>query len=167
MTGSASLHRLSAQDEFHNLHTFLSSFFTIDTEAPVITHEPVAEGSVGETISFETSASDNFEVTSVTLYNNQGSGFMPVALSEIDGIYRASITPTEEGTMEYYITVSDGANSVSTDVYQVDVRLPEQSESKEESGFPWFIGATLVCGVIAGIVIGLTLNRYLSRKEKK
>jgi hypothetical protein len=87
-------------------------------------------------------------------------------MSDDGGDYSSSIIPTEEGAMEYYITVSDGANSVSTDVYQVDVRLPEKSESKEESGFPWFIGASLVCGVIAGIVIGLALNRYLPRKEK-
>jgi hypothetical protein len=158
--------RLKVQDEYLNVHSFLSSFFTIDTESPVISHDPVIDGIVDNAITIEASASDNFEVTSVTLYYNQDSGFMPISLSEIGGVYRAEITPTAEGTIEYYITVSDGANSVSTDVYQVDVRLPEKSESKEESGFPWFIGASLVCGVIAGIVIGLALNRYLPRKEK-
>jgi hypothetical protein len=101
---------------------------------------------VDNAITFQTSASDNFEVTSVILYNNQGSGFIPILMSDDGGDYSSSIIPTEEGAMEYYITVSDGANSVSTDVYQVDVRLPEKSESKEESGFPWFIGASLVCG---------------------
>jgi hypothetical protein len=144
--------RLKALDEFLNVHTFLSSIFTIDT--------------VNNAIAFEVLVSDNFEVASVTLYNNQGSGFMPVSLSEIEGVYRASITPTEEGTIEYYISVSDGANSVSTDVYQVDVRSPEKPDSKDEGGFPWFIVASLVCGIIAVIVIGLALNRYLPRKEK-
>ncbi len=159
--------RLNAQDEFLNVHTFLSSIFTIDTEPPEISHEPVVDAIVDNAIAFEAQVSDNFEVASVTLYNNQGSGFMPVTLNKIDGVYRASITPTEEGTIEYYISVSDGANSVSTDVYQVDVRLPEKPDSKDESGFSWFIGASLVCGIIAGIAIGLALNRYLPRKRNK
>jgi hypothetical protein len=158
--------RLKAQDEFLYVHSLLSSPFVIDTKKPVIEHEPVSEAEVGSIITLDASVSDNLQIVSVILYFNDDLGYTSVSFTNNGGVYKTSITPTKEGTLEYYITVSDGANSASTEVYQIEVSSPKKMESEEENGSQWIVGATLAIGIIAGLMIGMVVCRNLPKKEK-
>jgi hypothetical protein len=164
--------RLGVPGDYHNMPTILSSIFTIDTESPIITHEPISNGTMNKALGFEASVTDNFGVSSVTLYHNDGSGFVPISMNEENGLYRASIIPTTEGTIEYYITVSDGANYASTDVYHVDIHSlddqnPEETGSGDKNSVNLFLGLIVLCGLIYSIGIGLVVKTYFKKRKTK
>lgn len=89
----------------------------IDTEKPVITHEPVLKGNISEDLKISASITDNKEVKLAKVYYRVKGQieFKSVDMTNSETIY-TGVIPKEELSkegMEYYIEASDGANNSS------------------------------------------------------
>ena len=87
----------------------------LDEEGPIITHTPVTVAAVGDQISVKATVEDNVNVSSVTLnYRNKGDKtWKNISMRNISGnTYIGIISAYEiaEGSLEYYISASDGTN---------------------------------------------------------
>ena len=90
----------------------------LDEEGPIITHTPVTVAAVGDQISVKATVEDNVNVSSVTLnYRNKGDKtWKNISMRNISGnTYSGIISAYEiaEGSLEYYISASDGTKNVS------------------------------------------------------
>lgn len=91
----------------------------LDEEKPMITHTPVKAAAVGDQIAIKADVQDNVSVASVKLYYRQaGDGtWKNVNMRNISGsTYTGTISAYEvtEGTLEYYISASDGRNTATS-----------------------------------------------------
>ncbi len=91
----------------------------LDEEKPMITHTPVKAAAVGDQIAIKADVQDNVSVASVKLYYRQaGDGtWKNVNMRNTsDSSYSGIISAYEvtEGTLEYYISASDGRNTATS-----------------------------------------------------
>ncbi|HAZ36661.1 MAG TPA: DNA-binding protein [Clostridiaceae bacterium] len=89
----------------------------IDTEKPVITHDPVLKGNISENLKISATITDNKEVKLAKVYYRvKGqTEFKSVDMTNSETIY-TGVIPKEELSkegMEYYIEASDGSNNIS------------------------------------------------------
>lgn len=89
----------------------------IDTLSPTIYHTPVNQGYLNNNLVISCIASDNMQITEVTLYYRAigSEAWKVLTMSKVNDKYNATIFGSEltiEG-MEYYIVVTDGTNTVS------------------------------------------------------
>ncbi len=102
-----------------------------DEEAPVIKHTPVTVGTQGESIDINAEITDNVKVDSAKLYYKMdtASDWNCVDMRNTTGNkYKGVIAPynVSEGKLKYYITASDGTNTVDltsgSTIYEIDVK---------------------------------------------
>ena len=99
-----------------------------DTEDPTVEFSNPVEVTDQENLSLTFDAEDNQQVKTVTLFykNNEQAEYNEVQLLEDydDGFYHHTIYSAEligKEQVEYYVEVSDGTNSITSDVQTIDV----------------------------------------------
>jgi hypothetical protein len=113
-------------DEFGNAIEQVTDAFTIDNTAPVITdvHAP-ANVSVGNAVRVTAKVTDNFKLTAVTLKYRTANltDYTELPMSETANSRYETVIPAQskEGTIEYYITATDGANTAATDAACMEI----------------------------------------------
>ncbi|WP_183040979.1 lamin tail domain-containing protein [Salipaludibacillus neizhouensis] len=116
-----------------------------DTEAPVITHEPVTKGTAFESISIEATITDNVAVPIATLsYRIEGMDqkTIPMKRSEDSSLYTAEIPGLDvESNVFYMIEATDGFTVSNTEEYEISV---ETVEDIDYNSVPQFLVTEIV-----------------------
>lgn len=119
-----------------------------DTVIPVITHTVVATGNTEKDLEVKTAVTDNREVREVKLYyRTKGTTTYKNIAMELSGTEYVALIPKADlnvAGLEYYISASDGSNTVtspvdSTTPYEVaisdaDITAPEITEYLPKKG---------------------------------
>jgi len=118
----------------------MSGVFTVDTEKPTINKVWTERTENGLRVLAE--AEDSFQ-TSLTLFYKPNNGeyrFMKMTESE-PGTFTVEITGT--GTMDYYVQATDGANLVTSEAYEVELR-----EEDASAGGVGFVAVAALMGIL-------------------
>ncbi len=108
-----------------------------DTEAPVITHEPVKNVDKLTPIQITASVTDNMvSQPEVTLYyktEEENSFTASKMTTEDNKSFKAEIpSASVQAPITYYLEATDGKNRTSTEEYTVQVHLPEETYSDQQ-----------------------------------
>jgi hypothetical protein len=147
---------------------YSSNPFVIDTQAPTIEHTPPDEAYAGTQLSIDAELKDNFNIASAILYYKTPDqsiyGYNAMILTGNE--YTSSIMPQSAGVIEYYIETSDGANTATTEIFNVEVKdlRPSSTPSDESDKSNHLV---LIGGLVALIIITLLMLRsYIRRKRE-
>jgi hypothetical protein len=120
-----------AFDSSGNVGSYDGNFTTVDTELPQITHTPPGQAEVGQTIDFQATVTDNYNVDTVWLdFTDTSSNHFLVEMSNLGGdLYQLTVPgQAQEGLIVYHIWASDesgnGATTLTLNVSVVNVTVP-------------------------------------------
>ncbi|MBQ2710447.1 MAG: S8 family serine peptidase [Clostridia bacterium] len=88
-----------------------------DSIRPTISHTPVTQGNLGNSLAISATVTDNIAVTSVKIYYRTvgATAWKSLTMSNVNDLYRATIFSSELSVagLEYYIVASDGQNTAT------------------------------------------------------
>jgi hypothetical protein len=172
MNSQSCLVKLVLKTQVGDIEDYTSSAFVIDTEAPSIDDITSKDAFVNEPFTLSAKINDNFNVANaVFYYRMEGETEYQSQLFTLKGNdYLTTITPAVKGQMESYISASDGANSVETGVFYIEVKEtikddsnPVSSETSESS---WDIYLGLFVLIIVVLIISMIIHIYTLKRIK-
>ncbi len=143
---------------------YVEWFFTIDTTAPSVVHQPVTEGIVGSEISIEARVTDASGLSNIYLYYRTAGGgqFSRVSMTRIPAtdMYTAVIPASVVTTagVEYYIEANDTVDNLGGSPITNRVTQPYKvtiTEVQQQSNWVVFlvVGMAIVTSAILAVLI--------------